>query len=384
MQSLGVPSHLRVLLVGIAVLAVSIEARGSDRSLASQACAPSWRAVATAQVPNLADVVALSPTDVWAVGAKGQPYQTPVIVHWDGRKLRAFRAFRPSVAVQYSGEKPGTSGTLDGIAAFSSNDIWAVGTDGNFSSGQFGSSPGRPVVEHWDGTMWRVVTTPRLRAGGTLDDVAALSRTDVWAVGQVGTRPLAELWDGRRWRVINIGQEGALYAVDGASTGNVWAVGAQGLTELSVNDIFGLVMRWNGRRWQYVPAPSPSYSEGDRFAGVDANSTSKAWATHNGGTGGSDIQRWDGRRWRIAHVFRLEESSLSDIAAVSPNDVWAVGSRSYLPERPLIVHWDGSTWRVQHVPFERLRATLSGLSALSPSEVWAVGEHLIARYSCSY
>jgi hypothetical protein len=376
---------LVLLAVFIAALVLStgiVAGRGSVGT--DSGCTPRWRVVATSDVPDLAAVAALSPTDVWAVGTRGPEFHpAPVIAHWDGHKLHVFQPFRPSIHVPRLHSK---AGSLTGIAAVSATDVWAVGTDGYGFQGE----PGRPVVEHWDGRSWRAVETPRLRVGAELAGVKALSPDDVWAVGQVGTRPLAEHWDGRRWRVIDMRREGALYAVDGASPANVWAVGAQGLTSPTINAQDGLVMHWDGRRWQEISAPyrddsSLGYELSDDFSAVYAISRSEAWATHNGVVRG-DVQRWDGRRWSVVYVVPAK-TQLNDIARMSSGGVWAAGvrsTRSFEPAslRPLIVHRDGRSWRVQNTPFERLYATLNGLSALSSSEIWAVGDGLIARYSC--
>jgi hypothetical protein len=138
------------------------------------------------------------------------------------------------------------------------------------------------------------------------------------------------LWDGRRWREIGIRREGSLYAVDA----------------------------------------------------VDAVSSSETWATHTGVVRG-DVQRWNGRTWNVVRVFPAR-SMLEDVAAVSTNDVWAVGPSSYSEQegRPLIVHWDGRSWQVQKTPFKGMKATLNGLSVPDTKHIWAVGDRLIARYSC--
>src|SRR5437762_2056122 len=62
---------------------------------------------------------------------------------------------------------------LNGVAAISSNDVWAVG--GYFDQATFES---RPLIEHWDGTQWTAVTPPAVRA--TLSGVAAVSANNVW------------------------------------------------------------------------------------------------------------------------------------------------------------------------------------------------------------
>ena len=67
-------------------------------------------------------------------------------------------------------------GYLQDIAAVSPRNVWAVGRrswDPNF-----------PRVAHWNGKSWHVQRTPfdRLR-GTTLNGASALSSTEIWAVG---------------------------------------------------------------------------------------------------------------------------------------------------------------------------------------------------------
>jgi hypothetical protein len=63
---------------------------------------------------------------------------------------------------------------LNGIAAVSANDVWAVG----------GGTGAGPVTEHWDGTSWTILATPSGVSG--LHGVAAHSDGTVVAVG-IGT-----------------------------------------------------------------------------------------------------------------------------------------------------------------------------------------------------
>ncbi len=73
--------------------------------------------------------------------------------------------------------------------------------------------------------------------------------------------------------------------------------------------------------------------------------------------------------WRVSVSPRVPNSFLSAVAAVSPSDVWAVGSRGLSPYRTLVEHWDGKRW---HVLPSRV-GTLDGVAALSSRNVWAVG-----------
>ena len=56
-------------------------------------------------------------------------------------------------------------------------------------------------------------------------------------------------------------------------------------------------------------------------------------------------------------------NDLYDIDALSPNDIWAVGSN--------VVHFDGHAWRA--VDRREVHAGLSGIDMIEPGEGWAVG-----------
>jgi hypothetical protein len=136
---------------------------------------------------------------------------------------------------------PRPCGTLSGIAAISSTDVWAVGANPN-------TSPGQPLIEHWDGQHWRIVPGAP-RTVGTLSAVAAISPTDVWAMGLAQSKPLIEHWDGTRWSRVPDGGNGYwLVGVAAVSPRDVWAVGDDGHS-------CPLVEHWNGTRWRIVPTP---------------------------------------------------------------------------------------------------------------------------------
>ena len=57
---------------------------------------------------------------------------------------------------------PGSSGNfLNGVAAISASNIWAVGGYGNGSTTQ-------TLIEHWNGTRWQVVASPNVGSGSNL------------------------------------------------------------------------------------------------------------------------------------------------------------------------------------------------------------------------
>lgn len=52
---------------------------------------------------------------------------------------------------------------------------------------------------------------------------------------------------------------------------------------------------------------------------------------------------WDGARWRQV-LIPASSGTLTSVFIVSPNDVWAVGTRNVTNGIPTILHWDGIGW----------------------------------------
>jgi len=113
------------------------------------------------------------------------------------------------------------------VAAVSASNVWATGYTVNGSSIQ-------TLVQHWNGTSWQVVKSPNVGTSPALWAVAAVSANDVWAVGSDSnsnnvTRSLTEQWNGNQWSVVNSPSPGSfntqLLGVAAVSASNVWAVG---------------------------------------------------------------------------------------------------------------------------------------------------------------
>src|SRR5262249_16903885 len=118
---------------------------------------------------------------------------------------------------------------LDGIDALSGTNIWAVGLS---------NAGDDPLVEHYNGHKWTIVPAPTKGAGPELSDGAAISATNVWAVGNYSPpgahiRTLVEHWNGKKWTIFPspnpvAGSDNFLKGVAAVSATNVWAVGANG------------------------------------------------------------------------------------------------------------------------------------------------------------
>jgi hypothetical protein len=269
---------------------------------------------------------------------------------------------------------------LSAAAAVTAGDVWAVGA---WYRSHTTSTPGT-LTEHWDGTAWTVVPSPNATDGyNELYGVAAVSSTDVWAVGyhniaNYGSeKTMALHWNGTNWALVptaNIGPNAnELKAVAALARGDVWAVGFGASTNNQVG--VALAQHWNGQRWSLTPTPSL----GAGFAGlngVDSAGPGDVWAV---GSHGDDtlIEHWNGSAWSVVASPNgaRPENELYAVSVVAPDDVWAVGESSGgSGSDTLIEHWDGSSWTVVPGPNgSKPFTSLTGVTAVGPSNVWAVG-----------
>jgi hypothetical protein len=160
-----------------------------------------WSVVPSQSPGSVADlnaVTAVSRTEAWTVGTyrKGDGYPS-LVERWDGTMWRV-------VASQDVGKN---GNTLSAVSGLPNGQIWAAGsfTNGNGTL---------PLTERWDGRAWQVVRGPDTPADQTLNGVAVTLALEVWAVGsyrQTDRGPiwaLVERWDGSQWRVVSSPRDG--------------------------------------------------------------------------------------------------------------------------------------------------------------------------------
>lgn len=227
---------------------------------------------------------------------------------------------------------------------------------------------------------------------GELFGVDALSTSAAWAVGSrfdtdVRTSvPYALRWDGSAWTDVTVPYPGtsqgtALLAVTGSAPYDVWAVGTKTIPN-NLSRTFA--SHWDGSTWSTVATPNAGNPRTGVLSGVVAIAADDVWAVGStSGQGGPErtlILHWDGTSWSV--VSSPNEgpwpNGLADAAAVSADDVWAVGAwrTKAFVSRTLTVHWDGASWR--RVPsidpgVSARDVDLSGVSAVATDEVVAVG-----------
>lgn len=356
-----------VLLVIVAVFL--LHAGGAAHATAVTNCG-TWSVVSSPNVGKnsvLSGVATVSANDVWAVGYSGtKNTQQPLILHWNGTQWGTVPGANPGSPAELSavsvittndvwavgtanltsgastslfehwdgshwsiapGVDPGSASFISGVTAIATNDVWAVGSYDNTSN----QSTSLVLIEHWNGTHWTdVLGANTQQAGNALSSVAAVSATNIWAVGAsygLGTRRLIEHWDGSHWHISkspNLPKySNPLNGVAASAANNVWAVGNVNRNTLTE--------QWNGSNWQVVSSPSPS-SIGNTLNAVTANAANNSWAvgytSKNSSTIVTLIEQWNGSAWSVVTSPNVGsgDNSLLGVAQVSGgNQVWAVG-----------------------------------------------------------
>jgi hypothetical protein len=358
-----------VLLLPAVVLVVGSSGPAAAASGATWTVVPSPNP--SAQANYLTSLAPVTPADVWAVGAWYRPSATPgtLTEHWDGTRWN--RVPSPNATGGYN--------ELYGAAAISSADVWAVGYH---NIALYGSE--KTMALHWNGSAWRIVPTRNIgRNANEFRAVAAIASNDVWAVGfgrstsnRVGV-PLAEHWDGTRWSLVptpKLGRGfGIFNGVVALATNDVWAVGAHADTTL--------VEHWDGTAWKVVSSPNGSRADSYLYA-VSAAGPNDVWAVgESAGNSGGDslVEHWDGDAWKLVASRDGSKpfTSLNGVVATGGSSVWAVGA-TYDPlsvvYRTFTEHWDGTAWTVVASPNPSPEYDyLVGAAAFPGGDVWAVG-----------
>src|SRR5579875_1412007 len=279
---------------------------------------------------------------------------------------------------------PGHNDEFDGISALAANDVWAVGVYERSD----GTVIYRPLIEHWNGTAWSTVASPRPLPNLTYLGVKAISSSDAWAVGILSQTqvsqdyPVIVHWNGTAWRVAASPHlDGAMLALAAASPHDIWAVGLREKGPLGRDST--LAEHWNGHTWSAVPTPTPD-KYGDILSSVTAVGPDDVWAAGERDTSefapAPLAEHWNGHTWSVVSMpTKGFDGTINGITSTGPDDVWAAGS--YDVDSPagtalytLAEHWNGQAWSVRLPPSPTGDDKLNAIAAVSPSDVWAVGD----------
>lgn len=174
-----------------------------------------------------------------------------------------------------------------------------------------------------------------------------------------------------------------LLGVAAISATDAWAVGST--DEVTQAQSKTIAQHWNGTQWTTVasanPGRSSSLNAGNVLNAVAAVSSNNVWAV---GFYWKDslfktlIEHYDGRRWAQVsspNPGATGNNVLQAVSVVSANDIWAVGyyENDIGASVTLTMHYNGSGWSVVSSPSPDTGNALRAVTAVASNDVWAVG-----------
>jgi hypothetical protein len=272
---------------------------------------------------------------------------------WDGHRWRLVTTGIPAAAR--------ASELLD-VSCATASSCFAVGDY------TVGSGASRLLSEHWNGSRWRLLTTPEPAgtASAVLDGISCRAARCL-AVGFAQGSPdpfeaagLAEEWTGHGWRILTFPDPRSAALVDAQDVScpprapclavGFWAGGNQQPRSLAE--------RWRAGRWQLL-RPPPAEPAGVLLNGVSCQASVRCLAVgmRLTGTRAGQVltgQAWNGSGWRTMRFATPRPATASFLNQVScPVRVrcLAVGGQgSGRGAGPLAERWNGTGWRELRLP----------------------------------
>lgn len=344
-------------------------------------CSPEWVSVPSPRHENTGnewlDLALISSDDAWVVGMSwGLIGPRTMMAHWDGHKWKMLSS------------PHWVRDELYAVEAISSNDVWAAG----YLTTAGGNGYSKPLFLHWNGTGWTRIKAPKVRKSrdSGLYGLDAISASNVWAVGSYSdsshSHALAMNWNGTKWAIsptpFSDEYSNLLRSVAAVSATDVWAVG---FSDSGVQKT--LAMHFDGVGWSEVSTPNPS-QEINRLLSVTAIASDDVWAVGEHWDDAADKMmnltiHWDGLAWSVVPSPTPNPigayNPLTGVVGLSSDNVWTVGttmSQSLIS--PLVLNWNGDSW--SQVPSPRTGSHgnwLTAIDALSATDLWLAGYYYL-------
>jgi hypothetical protein len=258
-------------------------------------------------------------TNCKAVGSSGQD---TLVERWNGTAWK----------IQPTPNPTGSTGaSMQGVSCTAGGACTAVGSYDNALNERF------TLAERWNGTQWRIQSTPN-PTGSTSAELRGVSCTAnaCIAVGSYrdaagDTLTLAERWNGTRWRIQSTpNPPGTGIELFGVSCSAGDACTAVGRFDVGPGDSGGqaLAERWNGTQWT-IQSTKATVA---RLFGVSCRAADVCTAvgfSRSSGIQRTLAERWNGTQWTIQSTPNPTGSTSSELSAAScpgPGACTAVGS----------------------------------------------------------
>jgi hypothetical protein len=322
----------------------------------------------------------ISANDIWAVGVQTDTggHERTLAEHWNGSSWTIVPTPDPGT----------TDNVLNGVAAISTNDAWAVGNYWDSGIGAW-----LEFALHWNGSAWSV---NHILNYGSFFAVTAIATNNVWVVGTTYFSPFKTViyhWDGSNWTPFSGGNPGTydneLFYVSASSASDVWAVGIQQATSLSATQ--SLAEHWDGVSWSAITTPNDAGGDNSIGAVAALEGGHAVGVGYGGFTNG--ISPAHGEAWDLLATGSSTDAPLAapgtgdnllEGVAVSGSSVWAVGfSRATGASARQTLAWPG-TWNASTHTLTwgsiapsaspgSANNVLFAVAAVSPSVFWGAG-----------
>jgi len=242
---------------------------------------------------------------------------------------------------------PGTNALTD-VDCLSAQSCWAVGSD-----------KGRSLIEHWNGSIWRL--SSGTETNYPLQGISCVTTSFCVTVGQSGNRSVVMTWRGVRWSIAF--QKHPLRDVSCTSTNFCEAVGFAG-------SVGPYAESWNGSHWIRSNFVAPHSSV--------LNAVS-CWSSHgcltvgaNFATDEASVEAWNGKEWSTV-PSRQETKSLV-LLGVACDKAKVCDAVGQAKGAPFVIKWSGGTWNESASASNAGRGLLDGIAFREGTAI-AVGSH---------
>lgn len=249
--------------------------------------------------------------------------------------------------------------------------------------------PTDTLIQMWDGTRWRIVSSPNVSSQrNQLSAVSCSSSSLCAAVGfytanNQASQTLVEQWNGASWTVVSSPDTSAtdddvLVSVSCPTSTFCSAAGTQDKGSGTV--IQTLIENWTSGQWQIVTTPNAGSQQDNFLKGVSCSTPSFCAATGSTtANNGTLVLMWNGATWSLTSSPNTGTAPLLNaVSCLTSSFCVAVGdfqtTSSPFPDQTLVEAWSGAMWSIVSSPNVGSQDNqLKSVSCVSTSSCFAVG-----------
>jgi hypothetical protein len=329
--------------------------------------APGWRVFRTVganpnytypQPQGASSFATTGKRDAWSV------FQTNggkfLVLHWNGS---AWKNVPPG---------PGLTAPV-AIGASSSSNVWL-----------FNAGAHKTRALHWNGSAWTNRTIPSwvITKGLALNSATTavnFGHGDVWVFNS--SAPSAALvkyaarYNGHTWTKSHLPAVAETWTVNAVSRNDIWAVGER-------PSLPSVLMHWNGKAWHTLAVPKVAIPAGttETVGDLAATGPHSLWLEQgvqwpHGAQYAQSLLHWTGKTWQRVHLH-YPTSGVSAMTRDGHGGVWLIATGKAPAYTQYLEHLNAGHWTRRLAPTARgakLRQLFGIIRVPGSTSVWATG-----------